>query len=159
MASIKTDILAQIELAGGRHDEVEIYGGTPGDTGLTSGPDSMSWEINGYLASVTGAGAAAILMEVLHPSVMHGVFTQSSYRTNPYERSRNTLGYVLRTTFGNTQAATGGAVRRESVRSGRGPTRQLEHGRLSCSLRGWSKMTQMIRSLGKCLLVDRNLIQ
>jgi uncharacterized protein (DUF2236 family) len=45
-------------------------------------------------------------MEVLHPSVMDGVFTQSSYRTNPYERSRNTLGYVLRSTFGNTAAAT-----------------------------------------------------
>ncbi len=106
MSSIKADILAQIELAGGRHDEAEIYGGAAGDLGLTGGPGSMSWEINGDLASVTGAGMAAILMEVLHPSVMHGVFTQSSYRTNPYMRSRNTLGYVLRSTFGNTAAAT-----------------------------------------------------
>src|SRR5688572_26140604 len=66
----------------------------------------MSWEINGDLASVSVAGTAAILMEVLHPSVMHGVFTQSSYLTDPYTRSRNTLGYVLRSTFGNTEAAT-----------------------------------------------------
>jgi uncharacterized protein (DUF2236 family) len=106
MSSIKADIVAQIELAGGRHDEAEIYGGPAGDPGLAGGPGSMSWEIHGDLASVSGAGMAAILMEVLHPSVMHGVFTQSSYRTNPYERSRNTLGYVLRTTFGNTVAAT-----------------------------------------------------
>jgi len=106
MASIRADILAQIELAGGRHDEAEIYGGPAGDPGLTGGPGSMSWEINGDLASVSAAGVGAILMEVLHPSVMHGVFTQSSYRTNPYARSRNTLGYVLRTTFGNTEAAT-----------------------------------------------------
>jgi uncharacterized protein (DUF2236 family) len=45
-------------------------------------------------------------MEVLHPSVMAGVYTQSSYRTDPIRRARNTLGYVLRTTFGNTHAAT-----------------------------------------------------
>ncbi len=105
MSSIKNDIVAQIELAGGRHDEAEIYGGRAGDLGLTGGPRSMSWEINGDLASISAAGVGAILMEVLHPSVMHGVFTQSSYRTNPYARSRNTLGYVLRTTFGNTEAA------------------------------------------------------
>jgi len=102
---MKDDIVAQIELAGGRHDEAEIYGGAAGDLGLTGGPGSMSWEINGDLASVGAAGVGAILMEVLHPSVMHGVFTQSSYRINPYARSRNTLGYVLRTTFGNTEAA------------------------------------------------------
>jgi uncharacterized protein (DUF2236 family) len=45
-------------------------------------------------------------MEVLHPSVMAGVFTQSSYRTDPLRRARNTLGYVLRTTFGTTAGAT-----------------------------------------------------
>jgi uncharacterized protein (DUF2236 family) len=105
-ASLRAGIVAEIELAGGRHDEVAIYGGRPGDPGLTGGPDSMSWEINGDLASVGAAGVGAILMEVLHPSVMHGVFTQSSYRTDPYTRSRNTLGYVLRSTFGNTEAAT-----------------------------------------------------
>jgi uncharacterized protein (DUF2236 family) len=106
MESLRANIIAQIELVGGRHDEPEIYGGPAGDLGLTGGPGSLSWEINGDLASVTGAGSAAILMEVLHPSVMHGVFTQSSYRTDPYARARNTLGYVLRSTFGNTEAAT-----------------------------------------------------
>lgn len=106
LQAIKADIVSQIEMMGGRHDEAAIYGGAQEDIGLTGGPDSISWEINGDLASVSGAGAGAIMMEVLHPSVMHGVFTQSSYRTDPYTRSRNTLGYVLRSTFGNTQAAT-----------------------------------------------------
>ncbi|MEZ5572054.1 MAG: oxygenase MpaB family protein [Halioglobus sp.] len=106
LSSIRADIVAQIEQSGGRHDEADIYGGSSGDLGLTGGPDSMSWEINGDLSSIGAAGVAAILMEVLHPSVMHGVFTQSSYRKDPYTRSRNTLGYVLRTTFGNTNAAT-----------------------------------------------------
>jgi uncharacterized protein (DUF2236 family) len=106
MEWIRRGIVREIELAGGRHDEPEIYGGEPGDPGLAGGPGSLSWEINGDLASLAVAGAGAILLEVLHPSVMAGVFTQSSYRTEPLRRARNTLGYVLRTTFGSTPAAT-----------------------------------------------------
>jgi uncharacterized protein (DUF2236 family) len=95
-----------IERAGGRHDEARVYDGPPGDLGLCGGPGSLSWEIHGDFASVVVAGNAAVLMEVLHPSVMHGVHTQSAYRTQTARRARNTLGYVLRTTFGSTQAAT-----------------------------------------------------
>jgi uncharacterized protein (DUF2236 family) len=106
MQNLKQKIVADIEAAGGRHDEPEIYGGPAGDPGIGGGPGSISWEINGDLASLVVGGTAAILMEVLHPSVMAGVFTQSSYRTEPERRARNTLGYVLRTTFGSTRAAT-----------------------------------------------------
>lgn len=106
MRAVKDKIVAELEAVGGRHDEPSIYGGPAGDPGLVGGPDSVSWRINGDMASVGLAGSAAILMEVLHPSVMAGVFTQSSYRTDPLSRARNTLGYVLRTTFGNTEAAT-----------------------------------------------------
>lgn len=103
---LRSNIVRDIELAGGRHDERAIYGGEPGDPGIGGGPGSISWEINGDLASLVVGGTGAILMEVLHPSVMAGVFTQSSYRTEPLRRARNTLGYVLRTTFGSTAGAT-----------------------------------------------------
>ena len=103
---VRTDLVTNLELVGGRHDEPEIYDGEPGDPGLAGGPESMSWEINGDIGVVGVAGMAAIIMEVLHPSVMAGVFTQSSYATQPLRRARNTLGYVLRTTFGSTEAAT-----------------------------------------------------
>jgi uncharacterized protein (DUF2236 family) len=106
MQNLRQKIVDDIEAAGGRHDEPEIYGGRPGDPGIGGGPGSISWEINGDLASLVVGGTAAIIMEVLHPSVMAGVFTQSSYRTEPLRRARNTLGYVLRTTFGSTPAAT-----------------------------------------------------
>jgi uncharacterized protein (DUF2236 family) len=95
-----------IEEVVGRHDDPATYGGPAGDPGLTGGPGSISWEVNGHLPSVLAAGLGAIVMEVLHPSVMDGVFTQSSYRTQPTRRAQETLGYVLRTTFGNTEAAT-----------------------------------------------------
>jgi uncharacterized protein (DUF2236 family) len=104
--ALKRRIAADLEASGGRHDEPAIYAGEPGDPGLAGGPGSLSWEIHGDLASVALAGTAAILMEVLHPSVIAGVEDYSSYRTDPLRRARNTLGYVLRTTFGNTRAAT-----------------------------------------------------
>ena len=103
---LRRSIVDQLEAVGGRHDEPGIYDGEPGDPGLAGGPGSVSWEINGDLGVLGAAGSAAIVMEVLHPSVMAGVFTQSSYRTQPLRRARNTLGYVLRTTFGSTPAAT-----------------------------------------------------
>lgn len=103
---LRQRMVADIEAVGGRHDEAVIYDGEPGDPGLTGGPGSISWELNGDFASLAIGGGGAILMELMHPSVMAGVFSQSSYRTDTLRRARNTLGYVLRTTFGSTPAAT-----------------------------------------------------
>lgn len=103
---LKDKIVRDIEEVGGRHDEASTYSSAPGDPGLCGGPGAISWEINGDFASVSLAGAGAIIMEVLHPSVMAGVYEQSTYRTQPLKRAQNTLGYVLRTTFGTTEAAT-----------------------------------------------------
>ena len=123
---IRQKMVTDMEEVGGRHDEPEIYDGEPGDPGLAGGPGIISWEINGDLGVIGVAGSAAIIMEVLHPSVMAGVFTQSSYRTQPLQRARNTLGYVLRTTFGTTPGATGviERVKRIHARVGRHPARR-----------------------------------
>jgi uncharacterized protein (DUF2236 family) len=99
--SIVDDLVRQT----GAHDEPHLFGGEPGDPGLT-GPGSMSWEINGDIASVLLGGTGAIIMEILHPSVMAGVQDLSNYAEDPYRRGRTTFGYVVTTTFGNTKAAT-----------------------------------------------------
>ena len=89
----------------GRLDDPEIFGGPAGDPGLAGGPDGVSWRIHGDVASLSIAGAAAIVLEVLHPSVMAGVHDLSSYREDPFRRARTTFGYVVTTTFANTAAA------------------------------------------------------
>lgn len=101
---IKRHIVAEFEKAAGRHDDPAVYGGPPGDAGLL-GPDSVSWEINADLGAVSQAGLPAIVLEILHPSVVAGVQDLSNYRQDPFQRARATLGYVLTTTFGNTAAA------------------------------------------------------
>lgn len=98
-------IIDDFEKMAGRHDDPAIYGGPVGDPGLI-GPDSVSWRVNADLAAVTQAGTAAIVLEILHPSVIAGVQDMSTYREDPFKRARATLGYVLATTFGNTAAAT-----------------------------------------------------
>jgi uncharacterized protein (DUF2236 family) len=89
----------------GRHDRHEVFGAPVGDPGLI-GPGSMSWEIHSDPAAIAIGGVGAIVMEILHPSVMAGVQDLSSYREDPYRRGRTTYGYVVTTTFGSTKAAT-----------------------------------------------------
>jgi uncharacterized protein (DUF2236 family) len=103
--TIRRRIVEGFERFSGRHDDPALYGGPPGDPGLI-GPGSVSWEINADIASVSTAGTAAIVLEILHPSVIAGVQDRSTYREDPFRRARTTLGYVLGTTFGNTEAAT-----------------------------------------------------
>lgn len=106
MDPLRSRIIADFERQVGSHDDPAVYGGPPGDPGLI-GPGSVSWEVHADLASVSQAGLAAIVLEVLHPSVVAGVEDLSNYRSDPFARARATLGYVLATTFGNTSAATG----------------------------------------------------
>lgn len=105
MNALRRWTVDDFERAAGRHDDPAVYGGPPGDPGLT-GPGSMSWEINSDIAAVSVAGLPAIVLEILHPSVVAGVQDVSTYREDPFQRARATLGYVLATTFGNTEAAT-----------------------------------------------------
>ena len=105
MDALRRCIVDDFEKGAGRHDDPRVYGGPPGDPGLV-GPGSVSWEINADLASVSQAGLPAIVLEILHPSVVAGVQDLSNYRQDPFQRARATLGYVLTTTFGNTEAAT-----------------------------------------------------
>ena len=110
--------VAAVEKAVGRHDQPALYDGPRGDPGLCGGPGSISWEVNGDFASIATGGLAAIIMELLHPSVMAGVAEHSVYRTMGQQRARNTLGFVLGSTFGATDAATAliGRVRRAHTR-------------------------------------------
>ena len=116
----------QIEAVGGRHDEPRLYGGAPGDPGLAGGPGSISWEINGDLASVAAAGMAAILMEVLHPSVMAGVFEQSTYRDPAAapgaEHARLRAAHDLRQHRGGDRGRSSGSRRSTAGSTAPAPT-------------------------------------
>lgn len=104
MNRLQKRIVDDYEAGSGRHDQPEIYAEPAGDPGLI-GPGSVSWELHSDMATLGIGGAAAIVMEIMHPLVMAGVHDLSSYREKPFDRARNTLGYVLQTTYGNTEKA------------------------------------------------------
>jgi uncharacterized protein (DUF2236 family) len=114
--ALRRRIIDDFEKVAGRHRDRHIYGGPAGDPGLT-GPGSMSWTINADLAAVSAAGLPAIVLEILHPSVVAGVQDLSDYRRDPFQRARATLGYVLSTTFGSTEAATATIERVKHIHS------------------------------------------
>jgi uncharacterized protein (DUF2236 family) len=105
MNPVKRKILDDFHRQVGSQDSPKVFGGPAGDPGLT-GPGSVSWRLNSDISSIAIGGASAIIMEILHPSVMAGVQDQSTYAEDPYRRARTTFGYVVTTTFGNTEAAT-----------------------------------------------------
>ena len=105
MNLLKRHVVEDFTRQVGEHDQREVFAEPAGDPGLI-GPGSVSWELHSDVSSIAVAGTASIVMELLHPSVMAGVGQQSRYREQPYRRARTTFGWVVTTTFGNTEAAT-----------------------------------------------------
>jgi hypothetical protein len=87
MDGLRQRIIADFERSAGRHDDPEICGGPPGDPGLL-GLDAICWAINADLAAVSQGGLRAIVLEILHPSVVAGVQDLSNYRRDPIARAR-----------------------------------------------------------------------
>jgi uncharacterized protein (DUF2236 family) len=122
----------------GRHDDPALYARPAGDPGLV-GPGSVSWEIHGDPAAVFIGGVAAIVMEILHPSVMAGVQDLSSYRSQPFRRAETTYGYVVVTTFAGTEAAEHEIQRVRRMHQRVNGTRPdgVPYGALDPALIGW----------------------
>ncbi|HEY7599127.1 MAG TPA: oxygenase MpaB family protein [Candidatus Limnocylindrales bacterium] len=74
------------------------------------GPDSMMWRINRE-AVLLGAGPAALLLQIAHPSVARGVAEHSTFETDPFRRLHGTLRTTMDLVFGDGRAAER-AVRR-----------------------------------------------
>ena len=74
------------------------------------GPDSMMWRINRE-AVLLGAGPAALLLQIAHPSVARGVAEHSNFEGDPFGRLRRTLSTTMDLVFGDGQRAEA-AVRR-----------------------------------------------
>ena len=72
----------------------------PGDPGLF-GPESIVWPVHGDFTSMLCGGISALLLQMLHPSALAGVWDHSSFREDMLGRLRRTSQFVAVTTFGN----------------------------------------------------------
>ena len=82
----------------------------PGDRGLF-GPGSATWAVHGDFASMLIGGVSSLLMQMLHPAAMAGVWDHSGFRRDMTGRLKRTAQFVSVTSFGPTAAADAAIAR------------------------------------------------
>ena len=63
-------------------------------------PDSVAWRVHGDVTSMLVGGIAALLLQMLHPKVLAGVWDHSGFREDMQGRLRRTARFIAVTTFG-----------------------------------------------------------
>jgi uncharacterized protein (DUF2236 family) len=72
----------------------------PGDPGLF-GPTSACWKVHADFTSMLIGGISALLMQMLHPLALSGVWDHSNFREDMLGRLRRTGQFISGTTFGS----------------------------------------------------------
>lgn len=97
---IEREVLSHTGLAIGGVD----YAQPPGDPGLF-GPDSVCWRIHGDFTSMLVGGLSALMLQMLHPLALAGVWDHSSFRQDMLGRLRRTGQFIAGTTFAGQDEA------------------------------------------------------
>lgn len=74
------------------------------DDGLL-GPASVAWKVHGDVATMMVGGVASLLMQMLHPAVLAGVWDHSNFRDDMHGRLRRTARFIALTTYGSRSEA------------------------------------------------------
>jgi uncharacterized protein (DUF2236 family) len=69
------------------------------------GPQSVAWRIHRDVTSMMVGGIAGLLLQMLHPAVLAGVWDHSNFRTDMHGRLRRTARFIATTTFGGREDA------------------------------------------------------
>lgn len=71
-------------------------------------PDSVAWRVHGDVATMLIGGVSGLLLQMLHPSVLAGVWDHSNFRADMHGRLRRTAKFIATTTYAS--AADGQAA-------------------------------------------------
>jgi uncharacterized protein (DUF2236 family) len=85
-------------------------GRSPGDDGLF-GPGSGPWRVHGDLTAMMIGGVSALLLQMLHPGALAGVWDHSDFRRDRLGRLKRTAQFIGLTTFGGTATAEAAIAR------------------------------------------------
>ena len=85
--------------------DAEAIARGPGDPGMVP-EGSAAWLVHGDFATMMIGGVAALLMQMLHPAALAGVWDHSNFRKDMAGRLRRTAQFMAATTFGSTTQAT-----------------------------------------------------
>lgn len=71
-----------------------------GDPGLF-GPDAVCWQVHADFTSMLVGGVAALLLQMLHPLALAGVWDHSTFRDDIHGRLGRTATFIAATTYGS----------------------------------------------------------
>lgn len=97
---IETQVMSLTGLSLGQLD-LETPKGDPG----LFGPQSISWRVHGDFPSMLVGGISALLLQLLHPLALAGVWDHSNFRQDLLGRLRRTSQFISGTTFGSSRDA------------------------------------------------------
>lgn len=69
-------------------------------------PGSVIWRVHGDVTTMMVGGVAALLLQMLHPAALAGVWDHSTFRDDMLGRLRRTARFIAVTTFGDRDEAT-----------------------------------------------------
>lgn len=68
-------------------------------------PDSVIWRVHGDVTTMMIGGVTALLMQMLHPAALAGVWDHSTFRNDMLGRLRRTARFVAVTTYAEREMA------------------------------------------------------
>ena len=66
-------------------------------------PDSVAWRVNGDIVTMMIGGVSGLLLQMLHPAVLAGVWDHSDFRTDMHGRLRRTAKFIAVTTYDHAE--------------------------------------------------------
>lgn len=67
-------------------------------------PDSVAWKVNGDVTTMMIGGVSGLLLQMLHPAVLAGVWDHSDFRADMHGRLRRTAKFIATTTYDHAGA-------------------------------------------------------
>lgn len=67
-------------------------------------PDSVAWRVNGDVVTMMIGGVSGLLLQMLHPAVLAGVWDHSDFRSDMHGRLRRTAKFIAVTTYDHADA-------------------------------------------------------
>ena len=68
-------------------------------------PDSVAWQVHGDVVTMLIGGVDSLMLQMLHPAVLAGVWDHSDFRNDMMARLRSTAKFIARTTYDHADAA------------------------------------------------------
>lgn len=69
------------------------------------GPHAVAWRVHGDVAAMMVGGIAGLMLQMLHPAVLAGVWDHSQFRSDMQGRLRRTARFIALTTYGGREEA------------------------------------------------------